>query len=182
MISKAEERFLADAKTLKTRIEKGQIKQPTVIHRKIGAFLQKHPRVARFYRIEYEKQTLTIIRKDEKLDQVLRLCGDYILKTDRAIEAAELWELYMTLLRAESGFRMLKGSLGLRPNFHQIEGRVEGHIFISVLAYHLLSWIRHRLELAGDTREWKNHPSAAQHPQPSHHSTAIIGRTHYYDS
>ena len=32
---------------------------------------------------------------------------------------------------------MLKGTLGLRPNFHQLEKRVDGHIFISVLAYHL---------------------------------------------
>ena len=61
----------------------------------------------------------------------------------------------MTLLKAESGFRMLKGTLGMRPNFHQLEHRVESHIFISVLAYHLLSWVRLHLEKAGDPREWK---------------------------
>jgi len=37
---------------------------------------------------------------------------------------------------------------------HQLEGRVEGHIFISVLAYHLLSWIRRKLEPLGDMRDW----------------------------
>jgi len=48
---------------------------------------------------------------------------------------------------------LLKGSLGLRSNFHQIETRVDGHIFISVIAYHLLRWIGYALEQSGDHRE-----------------------------
>ncbi len=71
------------------------------------------------------------------------------------MDAEMLWELYMTLLEAEKGFRILKGSLGLRPNFHQLEDRVDGHIFISMLAYHLLRWIGYRLETAGDVLEWR---------------------------
>ncbi len=45
----------------------------------------------------------------------------------------------MILLRAEKGFACLKGSLSLRPNFHPLPCRVEAHVFISVLAYHLLT-------------------------------------------
>jgi len=155
MISTAEERFLADGESLRQRIEKGRLKKPDVIERKIGGFLKKHPRVARFYQVEHKDQTLHLIRNDEKLDEALALCGDYVLKTDKTMEAETLWELYMTLLEAEKGFRMLKGTLGLRPNFHQLEKRVDGHIFISVLAYHLLRWIGYRLETAGDLREWR---------------------------
>jgi transposase len=155
MISSAEERFLADGASLRQRIEKGRLKNPDVIERKIGAFLKKHPRVARFYQAEHKDQTLRLVRNDEKLDVALALCGDYVLKTDKTMEAETLWELYMTLLEAEKGFRMLKGTLGLRPNFHQLEKRVDGHIFISVLAYHLLRWIGYRLETAGDPREWR---------------------------
>ena len=54
-------------------------------------------------------------------------CGDYVLKTDEGLEATQLWELYMTLLKAEAGFRQLKCTLGLRPNFHHLEDRVDGH-------------------------------------------------------
>jgi transposase len=82
-------------------------------------------------------------------------CGDYVLKTDKSLGATQLWELYMTLLKAEAGFSQLKGTLGLRPNFHQLEDRVDGHIFISVLAYHLLRWIGKRLEAHNDTRDWQ---------------------------
>jgi len=155
MISKAEERFLADGESLRQRIEKGRLKRPEVIERKIGAFMKKHPRVARFYSVEHKDHTLCLVRNDGKLDEALALCGDYVLKTDKTLEAETLWELYMTLLEAEKGFRMLKGTLGLRPNFHQIEKRVDGHIFISVLAYHLLHWIGYRLETAGEQREWR---------------------------
>jgi len=155
MISHAEERFLADAQSLCKRIETGRLKKPDVIERKIGALFKKHPRVARFYKAEHTGRTLYLARNDSKLDEALALCGDYVLKTDKTMEAETLWELYMTLLEAEKGFRMLKGTLGLRPNFHQIEKRVDGHIFITVLAYHLLRCIGYRLETAGDVREWR---------------------------
>lgn len=155
MISRAEERFLADAQSLRKRIETGRLKKPDVIERKIGALFKKHPRVARFYKAEHKDRSLHLVRNDSKLDEALALCGDYVLKTDKTMEAETLWELYMTLLEAEKGFRMLKGTLGLRPNFHQIEKRVDGHIFITVLAYHLLRWIGYRLETAGDVREWR---------------------------
>ena len=55
---------------------------------------------------------------------------------------------------AEDGFRSLKGDLGLRPNYHQIERRVEGHIWITIMAYHLLSWIQGMLRQSGDNRRW----------------------------
>ena len=155
MISTAEQRFLADGESLRQRIEKGRLKKPDVIERKIGAFMKKHPRVARFYNVEHKDQALHLIRNDEKLDEALALCGDYVLNTDKTLEAETLWELYMTLLEAEKGFRMLKSTLGLRPNFHQLEKHVDGHIFISVLAYHLLRWIGYRLETAGELREWR---------------------------
>ena len=60
----------------------------------------------------------------------------------------------MTLSYAEEGFERLKSDLGLRPNFHQIENRVDGHIFITVLSYQLLRFILHTLKLAGDNRCW----------------------------
>ena len=165
MISKAERRFLADAGALRERIGKGRLKNPATIERAIGALQKKHPRVRRFYKIEHRAgtptptptsgPTLEVTRDEAKIEGALDLCGDYVLKTDKDMGAAELWALYMTLLKAESGFRMLKGALGLRPNFHQLEHRVEAHIFISVLAYHLLCWVRHHMDRAGDPREWK---------------------------
>jgi len=155
MLSKAEERFLSDQQALAARITVGRLIDPEKIQRKIGALQKKHPKVQRYYSIELRDGTLIAERKDAQMEQALGLCGDYVLKTDKQLDADQLWQLYMTLLKAERGFRMLKGSLGLRPNYHQLEERVDAHIFISVLAYHLLTWIHHQLEICGDTREWK---------------------------
>lgn len=154
MLSKAEERFLKDGNALKARIEKGRLKKSDIIERNIGRLQKKHPRVNRYYTITHEKGSLKLDRKEEKFELTGELCGDYVLKTDKTLGAIEIWKLYMTLLKAEAGFQMLKSSLGLRPNFHQLEERVEGHIFISILAYHLLCWIRERFEQSGDTRQW----------------------------
>ena len=40
------------------------------------------------------------------------------------------------LTRVEKAFRDWKTDLGLRPNYHQLEDRVDEHILISILAYH----------------------------------------------
>jgi transposase len=154
MISKAEARYLKEVGRLQDRIKKGRLKKVNLIERAIGALQKKHPRGARFYTLSYQEARLSCERNEEKIQDALALCGDYILKTDKALKAPQLWDLYMTLLHAEAGFGMLKGTLGLRPNYHHTEDRVEGHIFISVLAYHLLCWVRQMLEVREDTREW----------------------------
>jgi hypothetical protein len=82
----------------------------------------------------------------------------------------------MSLLKAETDFRMLKSALGLRPNHHQLENRVDGHIFISVLAYHLLNWIR---SLRRSPR-MEHHPPDPAHPQPRQHAPAPRRRAHHH--
>ncbi len=79
-----------------------------------------------------------------------------MLRTDRKdFTKVELWNLCMTLARAEEGFKALKSDLGLRPNHHQLEERVDAHVFVTVLAYQLLSYIRKALESTGDNRQWE---------------------------
>jgi hypothetical protein len=85
-----------------------------------------------------------------------QLLGCYVLRTDQGGQtAAQAWDLYTVLTQAEAGFRAIKGDLGLRPNFHQKEARVDAHVFISVLAYHLLCFILHSLQAVGDHRCWQ---------------------------
>ena len=155
LISSAEKRFLAATAALAKSIEKGIFKRATIIERKIGALQKRHARTSRFYTLKHTAGRLEITRDEEKRKALLAQCGDYVLKTDKSLEAPQLWELYMTLLKAEAGFGQLKGTLGLRPNFHQLEDRVDGHIFLSVLAYHLLRWVGKRLEDHNDTRDWQ---------------------------
>lgn len=155
MISTAEQRFLKDCGRLQARVSKGRLKRETLIERAIGALLKKHPNVARFYQLSHGSGVLRVERDDARLEAAVELCADCVLKTDHSLDGPELWKLYMTLLRAEEGFSALKGTLGLPPNFHQLEERVDGHIFISVLAYHLLSWVGHQLTQSGDVRDWQ---------------------------
>ena len=83
------------------------------------------------------------------------LDGNYLLKTNRTdLNADEIWKLYVTLTRIENAFRDLKSYLGLRPNQHQKENRVDGHIFISILAYHLLHSIEYMLRARGVHSRW----------------------------
>jgi len=82
--------------------------------------------------------------------------GSYVLRTDRMdLSDKEIWETYNMLRQIEYAFKSMKSCLGLRPNFHQVEGRVDTHMFISVLAYHLLHIIEYRLCQKGDHRSWQ---------------------------
>ena len=55
----------------------------------------------------------------------------------------------------EAVFRSLKSELGLRPVFHHHTERVSGHLFISVLAYHLVHTIRFQLKACGIHLSWE---------------------------
>ena len=84
-----------------------------------------------------------------------RFSGSYYIRSDRAdLSDEKLWSLYVMLTRVEEAFRCLKSDLGLRPMYHRKDRRLEGHIFISVLAYHLLVAIQRELKKKGIAHRW----------------------------
>ncbi|HPS39299.1 MAG TPA: hypothetical protein PL124_07810 [Candidatus Cloacimonadota bacterium] len=68
--------------------------------------------------------------------------------------ADEIWSIYMMLNAIESAFRTMKSELQLRPIRHQKGERVEAHLFITVLAYHIVNAIRHRLKENDINSSW----------------------------
>ena len=71
-----------------------------------------------------------------KYRQIYRRDGRYLLRTNQnGTEPAELWKQYILLTEVEEAFRNLKGDLSVRPIYHQLEDRIEAHIFVSFLAY-----------------------------------------------
>lgn len=97
-----------------------------------------------------------IWKKRKQCDKQQGQEGCYLLRTDRFdLDDKEIWETYTMLTKVEAAFRCLKSSLGIRPNYHQKEYRGDAHIFISVLAYHLLHAIEFQLRRHGDHRCWE---------------------------
>ncbi len=81
-----------------------------------------------------------------KLRQVRRREGRYLLRTNLTDDdPARLWGLYLQLVGVEEAFGNLKGDLAIRPVFHQLEARIEAHIFIAFLAYCLHVTLERRL-------------------------------------
>jgi len=66
-----------------------------------------------------------------------------------------MWRTYTMLTDLEAVFRCLKSELGLRPVYHHKTERVSGHLFISVLAYHLVHTIRFQLKARDIHLSWQ---------------------------
>lgn len=81
-----------------------------------------------------------------KLRQARRREGRYLLRANMPEAApADLWKFYIQLTEVEAAFKTLKDDLDLRPIYHQLDSRIEAHIFISFLAYCLHVTLRARL-------------------------------------
>jgi transposase len=87
----------------------------------------------------------------KKLPQARRRKGRYLLRTNLCgQDPAQLWKFYIQLVEIEAAFKTLKDELGLRPIRHQLEHRIEAHIFVAFVAYCLHVTLRVRLKsLAG---------------------------------
>ena len=56
-----------------------------------------------------------------------------------------MWEMYLLLAEIEAAFKNLKSDLRLRPIYHQLEERIEAHIFVAFLASCLHVTLRGKL-------------------------------------
>ena len=134
----------------------------------IGRLKEKYPSASGLYDVEVipEKDkkssdpTLKAVniswkKKEDKYDEKRQNEGSYVLRTDRIdLSDEKIWEIYIMLGNIEYSWLTMKSYLGLRPNFHQKEDRVDTHMFISVIAYHILHIIEYRLRLNNDQRKW----------------------------
>jgi transposase len=94
------------------------------------------------------EQTFTFKLRTDKLRQVRRREGRYLLRSNLSPEdPGKLWQFYIQLTQVEAAFKDLKDDLNLRPIFHQLEKRIEAHIFVAFLAYCLHVQLRARLRL-----------------------------------
>jgi transposase len=115
---------------------------------KLGAARERAHAAWRLISIEIAEKEPSFSHKldRKKLRQVRRHEGRYLLRTNLAgDDPAKLWSYYLQLVRIEEAFRNLKGDLAIRPIFHQLESRVEAHIFIAFLAYCLHVTLARRL-------------------------------------
>lgn len=138
---KQEKRLLADLARLQKRIDAGRLKRTKKIHEALGRLKERYPRVARYWLMSYQEDPPKLAWQEDsdKKQRAIRLDGAYLLKTDRKdLSAEEAWRLYILLTRVEDAFRDMKSPLSERPIFHHLQHRVETHIFLCVLAYHLL--------------------------------------------
>jgi transposase len=152
-----EQKLIGDLGRLKKRIEKGHLKKTEKIHQAIGRLKERYPRVARYYRMEYDAEPKVLSWKEdtEKKAVAEKLDGSYVLKTDRQdLTGDEIWRTYILLTRVEDAFRDMKTPLMERPIFHHLKHRTQTHIFLCVLAYHLLAAIEKRFLDQGIHTSW----------------------------
>ncbi|HEX3340304.1 MAG TPA: IS1634 family transposase, partial [Pseudolabrys sp.] len=155
--SKQEARLLADIEKLALRVANKQLVKPEKINQAIGRLLERYPRVARYYRLSHDEKTATVVSTfdADKHLTAENLDGCYLLKTDRKdLSADEIWRVYTLLTRAEDAFRDMKSPLVIRPIFHHKERRTDSHIFLCLLAYHLLTAIEKTLLDQGIHTSW----------------------------
>lgn len=151
--NKFQERFEAELlKADKALNQKSGIKRYEKVIERIGRLKEKFKRVSHLYNITIQKDDdsgkatrITSVRKKEK-----KVSGVYCLRTDRRdLNEKEIWDIYTMLTDIEDAFRCMKSELGPRPSYHHIERRCDGHIFITLLAYHIMQTIRIKLREKG---------------------------------
>jgi hypothetical protein len=121
---------------------------------KLGAAKGQYPAAWRLIDIampELPATTFSFRLNRQKLRAVRRHEGRYVLRSNLCgKEPALLWQFYIQLVEIEAAFKNLKDDLQLRPIYHQLEHRIEAHIFVAFIAYCLHVTLRARLKsLAG---------------------------------
>lgn len=83
--------------------------------------------------------------RKKKLRQTRCREGCYLLRSNLTdSDPAALWRHYIQLTEIEQAFKELKGDLGIRPIYHQLDHRIEAHIFVAFIAYCLQVTLKFR--------------------------------------
>ena len=103
-------------------------------------------RLAACFCVSSAERTLTVVRDDAAWQELSKLDGCYCLKTDLKGEEATkelVHDRYKSLAEVEWAFRTSKSTLEVRPIYVRKESRTRGHVFVVMLAYHIVKELAH---------------------------------------
>ncbi|MCP3939947.1 MAG: IS1634 family transposase [Desulfobacteraceae bacterium] len=151
MIGKKRQRFDTGMQNIASSLKKPRADKTTKkINQRIGRLKEKCKGIGEEYDIEMEEskgKVVTLSWKYNPDNRAERKAGKYFIRTSiQADQEQLLWKLYRILGEIESSFKVLKSDLDMRPIFHQKGENIEAHLNLAVLAYFIVSFVRHRLK------------------------------------
>jgi hypothetical protein len=138
----ATEKLLAP---LITRVRAGRLRGAGEIGVEVGKVITRY-KTGKHFAVTITDTTLTIERRQDRIDAEAALDGFYVLRTPvpaDEFDAAAVVTAYKNLKYVERDFRHIKSDdLDLRPVFHRLEERVRAHVLICMLACYLTWHLR----------------------------------------
>lgn len=159
ILEKKLEKFEQELKKIRDGLmKKGTRKEYRRIVERIGRIKERYG-VGDLYDIEIQqvegKVTKIEYCKNPKGKAKQQKAGDYILRTNRLdLTEEEISKIHRSLTTVENSFRSMKSHLGLRPIHHKRDVMTTAHIFITVIAYHILAGILKKLYQKGIHYNW----------------------------
>jgi transposase len=156
------QRYEQDLERIREGIhKKGGTKKLDKVWERVGRLKERYPTANKHYNItivpDGEKVNAIDLKWSKKTPRTRSNEGVYFVQTnlDESQETT-LWTIYNTLTEIEATFRVLKTDLSLRPVFHQKDENTEAHLFLGLLAYQLVSFIRYQLKQHNINHDWRN--------------------------
>src|SRR2546429_9102149 len=138
----ATEKLLAP---LITRVQAGRLQGAGEIGVEVGKVITRY-KTGKHFAVTITDTTLTIERRQDRIDAEAALDGFYVLRTPvpaHELDAAAVATACKNLKYVERDFRHIKSDdLDLRPVFHRLEERVKAHVLICMLACYLTWHLR----------------------------------------
>ncbi|MFA5418971.1 MAG: IS1634 family transposase [Bacteroidales bacterium] len=152
-------RLEAQLQDIKDKLpKKGTLKKAEKVHEKVGRIKARLSKIGWLYDIKYtqdkEKGIVTDINW-QRVKERERPKGEYFLRyTNDTVSESDIWDVYNMTRDVEAVFRCLKTDLKVRPVHHQKDKYIEPHIWLGIMAYQIVNYIRKGLKENNIDNSW----------------------------
>ncbi len=159
MSDKITERFVESMTYLKEGLDiPRRLKKIIPVHEKVGRIKKQYSKIAKLYKISYkedpEKGVVTDINWELQKEKESPK-GEYFLRYSKEnLSEKEIWDTYNMTRDVEATFRCLKTDLDIRPIFHKKDAYIEPHIWLGIVAYQIVNYIKLKLKDAKINYSW----------------------------
>lgn len=160
MLTRAEQTFEEKLTVIRQGIQtKGGIKKISKVWERIGRAKESCTKAHGNFDIGVKEENGKAVQMSwaKKAPAPDNRSGVYFIRTNLESKTDEqIWNIYNTIREVESTFRCLKTDLSIRPVFHQKDKYSTAHIHLGLMAYQIVTAIRHQLKKKDINIDWTN--------------------------